>query len=381
MKIRNILIFMLCLFITGCSSKFHTSNSESEAGKLMDHAAMLVDSSAYHQAAQEYALVAERYPSTSYHKLAVWKAGMLNIHPDNPETDYSAALYWLQIYLGLPLSPDEKEAATVYVSMIEQIDTVQSELEIEKAKLFEITQKQSSDNEAVSQRLKELEAELSKAKELEAELQTARDELEKMKAVDVRMHQSKIGQIDDKPVKSIQKAPKLKNEQNVTKEPDRQKTPPKHPDFYPYMIQVGSYPNKDESMREAMILRDKGDSVCISHVHISGKGDWYRVLVGYYQTPEEAQRAVLELKKREYLNAFVVKRPFAIEVGIFSDDKKLNEMAADLMAKGYSAYRVPDGVYKNKIRLLVGAFRAEEEAETMTKSLQKEGFNPKVVRR
>lgn len=384
MKIRNILIFMLCLFMTGCSSKIHTSNSESEAGKLMDHAAELVNSSAYHQAAQEYAMVAERYPFTSYHKLAAWKAGMLNIHPANPETDYTAALYWLQIYLGLPLSPDENEAATVYVSMIEQIDTVQSELselEVEKAKLIEITQKQSNDNEAASQRLKELEAELANAEELEAELQTVRDELEKMKAVDVRMHQSKIGNIDDKPAKSVQKAPKLSNEQSVAKQPDRQKTLAEHRGYYPYMIQVGSYPNKDESMREAMILRNKGDSACISHAHITGKGDWYRVLVGYYQTPEEAQKAVLELKKREYRNAFVVKRPFAVEVGIFSDDKKLNEMAADLLAKGYSAYRVPDRVYKNKIRLLVSAFRAEEEAETMTKSLQKEGFNPKVVRR
>lgn len=374
MKIRNILIFMLCLFMTGCSSKIHTSNSESEAGKLMNHAAELVSSSAYHQAAQEYAMVAERYPSTSYHKLAVWKAGMLNIHPANPETDYTAALYWLQIYLGLPLSPDEKEAATVYVSMIEQIDTVQSELselEVEKAKLVEITQKQSIDNEAASQRLKELEAELA----------NARDELEKMKAVDVRMHQSKIGLADDKPGKSVKNAPKLKNEQDVAKQPDRQKTLEEHQDYYPYMIQVGSFQNKDESMREAMILRNKGDSACISHAHITGKGDWYRVLVGYYQTPEEAQKAVLELKKREYRNAFVVKRPFAVEVGIFSDDKKLNEMAADLLAKGYSAYRVPDRVYKNKIRLLVGAFRAEEEAKTMTKSLQKEGFNPKVVRR
>lgn len=374
MKIRNVLIFMLCLFMTGCSSKFHASKSESEAGKLMDHAAGLVNSSAYHQAAQEYAMVAERYPSTSYHKLAVWKAGMLNIHPANPETDYTAALYWLQIYLGLPLSPDEKEAATVYVSMIEQIDTVQSEqseLEIEKAKLLEITQKQSIDNEAASQRLKELEEELA----------NARDELEKMKAVDVRMHQNKIGHIDDKPAKSVQKAPKLKNEQNVTKQPDRQKALAEHQDYYPYMIQVGSFPNEDESMREAMILRNKGDSACISHAHITGKGDWYRVLVGYYQTPEEAQKAVLELKKREYRNAFVVKRPFAVEVGIFSDNKKLNEMAADLLAKGYSAYSVPDGLYKNKIRVLVGAFRAEEEAEAMIKSLQEEGFKPKVVRR
>jgi len=375
---------MLCLFMTGCSSTFHTSNPELEAGKLMDHAAGFEDSSAYHQAAQEYAMVAEQYPSTSYHKLAVWKAGMLNIHPDNPKTDYSAARYWFQIYLGLPLSPAEKEAVTMYVSMLEKIDTVQSELSelaVEKSKLLEITNKQASDKEAAFQRLKELEAELANAEELETELQTARDELEKMKAVDVRMHQSKIGNIDDKPAKSVQKAPKLNNEQSVPKQPDRQKILAEHRGYYPYMIQVGSFPKKDESLREAMILKNKGASVCISHVHITGKGDWHRVLVGYYQTPEEAQKAVLELKKQEYPNAFVVKRPFAVEVGTFSDDNSLNEMETELLEKGYCAYRVPHGVHKNKIRVLVGAFRVEEEAEAITKILQEQGFKPKVVRR
>lgn len=372
MKIRILLIFMLCLFMIACSSKFHSLNSESEAQTRMDHAAELVASAAYQQAAQEYAMVAERYPSTSYYKLAVWKAGLLNIHPANPETNYSAALYWLQIYLGLPLSPDEKEVATVYVSVIEHINEIQSELselEIEKSELLEVTRKQSSENEAALQRQKDLEKELA----------SARDELTKMKAVDVRMHQSRVGHIDDKPIKSVQKASKPKNEENAPKQPIQQNTLQKHQDFYPYMIQVGSFPNEDESLREAMILRNKGDPVCISRAHIAGKGDWYRVLVGFYQTPEEAQEAVLELKKREYRSAFVVKRPFAVEVGIFSGDKELSKMEADLLAKGYSAYSVPSSVYKN--RLLVGAFRTEKEAETVSKSLQKDGFKPRVVRR
>ena len=85
----------------------------------MDRAAALEDSSEYHQAAQEYSIVAERYPSTSYYKTAVWKAALLSIHPANSEIDYSAALYWLQVYLGLPLSPEEKDSAALYVAMIE----------------------------------------------------------------------------------------------------------------------------------------------------------------------------------------------------------------------------------------------------------------------
>jgi cell division septation protein DedD len=155
----------------------------------------------------------------------------------------------------------------------------------------------------------------------------------------------------------------------------------KDQEFYPYMIQVSSYKNKEDSEREAMILRDKGDAVCISHVRIAGKGDWYRVLVGFYRTPEEAKQAVLELKMREYDHAFVVRPSFTVELGIFSDNEKLKKHEAELVAKGYSAYGLPNEKARNEIRLLVGAFWTEKEAQTVTKELLKEGFTPKVVRR
>ena len=114
---------------------------------------------------------------------------------------------------------------------------------------------------------------------------------------------------------------------------------------------------------------------------IAGKGDWYRVLVGFYRTSQEAQKAALELKKREYHHAFVVKRPFTVEIGIFSDDEKLKKLRAHLITKGYSAYSLPNRATKSKVRLLVGAFWTQKEAETVTKDLQKEGFEPKVVQR
>ncbi|MBW2490006.1 MAG: SPOR domain-containing protein, partial [Deltaproteobacteria bacterium] len=65
----------------------------------------------------------------------------------------------------------------------------------------------------------------------------------------------------------------------------------------------------------------------------------------------------------------------------FSDDEKLKKLKAHLISKGYSAYSLPSHATKNKVRLLVGAFWAEKEAEDVIKDLQKEGFKPKVVRR
>jgi cell division septation protein DedD len=374
MKIRNIIIIILCLLMTSCVSRIKVLESESKAQDYMDHAATLENEGAYHQAAQEYAMVAEHYPSTSYHKLAVWKAALLNIHPANPKINYAAALNWLQVYLKLPLSRSEKETATLYVSMVERINDLQAErssMVEEKNRLLEITQKQSMD----------IESDTERRKELEAELAHAWDELQKLKAVDVKMHRSKVDKNLGKPTPSVQKAPITKSDNAQTILQTRQHAPAKDQEFYPYMVQVSSYKNKEDSMREAMILRDKGDAVCISHARIAGKGDWYRVLVGFYRTSEEAQKAVLELKKREYRHAFVVRPPFTVELGFFSGDETLNKLKADLISKGYSAYSLPNRATKNKIRLLVGAFWTEKEAETVIKDLQKEGFKPKVVRR
>jgi outer membrane protein assembly factor BamD (BamD/ComL family) len=213
MKIQNVIMVILCLFMTGCLSKFRVINSELKARNLMNHAAALVDSSAYHQAAKEYAMVAERYPSSSYYKLAVWKAALLNIHPANPKINYSTALHWIQVYLGLPLSPEEKETATVYGAMIERINDVQSELSalgIKKGKLISVTRKQSENIKAVTQQLKKVEAELA----------STQDELKKIKAVDVRMHLNKRNRIDRKSNGSVQKTSKPKNDKNLTKLPE-----------------------------------------------------------------------------------------------------------------------------------------------------------------
>jgi len=374
MKIRNIIIIILCLLLTSCLSRVQVLESELKAQDYMDRAATLENEGAYHQAAQEYAMVAEHYPSTSYHKLAVWKAALLNIHPANPKINYAAALSWLQVYLKLPLSTAEKETATLYVSMVERINDLQAKLSSmveEKDRLLKITQKQSMN----------IESDTERRKELEAELAHAWDELQKMKAVDVKMHRSKVDKNLGKPTQSVQKAPITKSDNAQTTLQTRQHAPAKDQEFHPYMVQVSSYKSKEDAMREAMILRDKGDSVCISHARIAEKGDWYRVLVGFYRTFEEAQKAVLELKEREYRQAFVVRPPFTVELGFFSGDEKLNKLKADLIAKGYSAYSLPNRATKNKIRLLVGAFWTEKEAETVIKDLQKEGFKPKVVRR
>jgi cell division septation protein DedD len=373
MEGRNVIVIILCFFLAGCVSQSRSLKLESQARSHMERAAALEDSSAYHQAAQEYAIVAERYPSTSYYKGAVWKVALLNIHPANSKIDTSAARFWLNVYLGLPLTPEEKENATLYVAMLERINGLQAELSsyvAEKDKLLAVTRKQSSDIVTGTQRLGELEAELAKA----------RDELKKLKEVDVRMQRSRDKTNSITSLELAQKVSELNNDQDNTQQLSRHNALI-HQDFYPYTIQVSSRKNKEASIREAMKIRNKGDSGFVSHAYISGKGDWYRVFIGFYRTVEEAQQAAFELKKQEYVHAFVVKMPYAIQIGISSKNEELKKLEADLRSKGYLAYSVLDRLYNNKIRLLVGAFRTEKEAEILAKELEKEGFKPKVVQR
>jgi hypothetical protein len=346
----------------------------------MDRAAALENSSSYHEAVQEYVIVAERYASTIYYKSAVWKAAVLNIHPANSKIDTSAACFWLNVYLGLPLSLEEKQNATLYVAMIERMNGLQvqlSSLASERDKLLDVTRKQSGDIVTGAQRIEELENELAQDR---TELAQVRDELEKLKEVDVRMQLGREKINESNSPELYQKTSELNTEENSTRQLSRDDALIQQ-DFYPYTIQVSSRENKDAAIREAMKSRNKGGSGFVSHAYIPEKGDWYRVFIGFYRTYEEAQQAAFELKKQGYAHAFVVNMPFAVEIGISFKDEELKILEADLRSKGYLAYSVLDRSYNNKIRLLFGAFRTEKEAEILAKELEKEGFRSKVVRR
>jgi cell division septation protein DedD len=373
MENRNLIVIILCFFLADCATQFRETKLDSQARSHMERAAALEDSSAYHQAAREYAIVAGRYSSTGYYKGAVRKAALLNIHPANSKMDTSAARFWLDVYLGLQLTPEEKENATLYISMIERINGLQSQLSSlvsEKDNLLDVTRKQSGDIVTGTQRVGELEAELAKV----------RDELRKMKEVDVRMQRSRDKTKSITSLELAQKASGLNNDQDNTQGSSKNDALIPQ-DFYPYTIQVSSRKNKDASVREVMKIRNKGNSGFVSHAHIPEKGDWYRVFIGFYRSFEEAQQATSELKKQEYAHAFVVHMPFAIQIGVSFKDEELKILEADLRSKGYLAYSVPDRLDNNKIRLLVGAFQTEEEAKILSNVLEKEGFKSIVVRR
>ena len=130
-----------------------------------------------------------------------------------------------------------------------------------------------------------------------------------------------------------------------------------------------------------MKLRQEGIPAFVCPAQIPGKGDYYRVFIGFYRTLAETRKAASKLKGQRDLYPLEAKMPYAIQVGTFDSDQELKKLEADLRSKAYLAYSIPGTPDSNKSRLLIGAFRTEKEAARLTKKLQQEGFKAEVVRR
>lgn len=153
------------------------------------------------------------------------------------------------------------------------------------------------------------------------------------------------------------------------------------PGLYPYTIHVCSFRNKNVSNRIAMKLRKKGIPAFTCRTQIPGKGNFYRIFIGFFRTLQETRKAALELKGQKALYPLEAKMPYAITLGTFDSDQELRKLEANLQSRAYLAYTIPDKPDTSRTRLLIGAFRTEKDTVELTKALQKEGFTPRVVSR
>ncbi len=155
----------------------------------------------------------------------------------------------------------------------------------------------------------------------------------------------------------------------------------KNKGVYPYTILACSFKDIKEANAFAEKLRTDGKPAFTCPVHIPGKGDWYRVFSGSFQTIEETRKVSSELRGTHDINPLEAKMPYAIQVGVFNSNTALKQQEADLQSKDYLAYSLPDAKDHSMSRLLIGAYRTEKDASRLTQKLQKNGFNPEIVRR
>lgn len=160
------------------------NDAEVQAQRHMAIADTLERASALKKATDEYLLVAERFPSTSVYAIAVRKVGLLLGSPANLAANDSASLFWLNKYLTLTESPEEKQFVGMYIGMVDRMSALRDSLERQAAaidSLSAITRKQASETATRTRRLQELEA----------ELQQVSTELRKLKEIDVRISKSR----------------------------------------------------------------------------------------------------------------------------------------------------------------------------------------------
>ncbi len=145
--------------------------------------------------------------------------------------------------------------------------------------------------------------------------------------------------------------------------------------WYPYTIQIGSYPTKAQAYSVVNAINVKGDNAFYALAHIAGKGDWYRVFVSYYASEAEAYAMAEQLKQGSTGQANIVKRPYTLQIGRFlKTDQALVSKKRFLKAKGYIGYIVADKYEPDKIRLLMGAYKTRSEAARRVKELGREGI-------
>jgi cell division protein FtsN len=75
-----------------------------------------------------------------------------------------------------------------------------------------------------------------------------------------------------------------------------------------YTLQVGSYPSLRDAEPELLKLNENGLRAEVREVELTGKGKWFRLFVGQFDTVKDAEKAGKNFKKERRIAEFVVVR-------------------------------------------------------------------------
>jgi len=175
----------LMIWISACGSSSTVEISDEDRAEYhMRIADSLEAASALREAALEYKLVAELYPTTSHYPEAVRNTALLYSNPANPSGDDSLSLRLFQTYLTLPIPREERVKAEIYVTMLLHINDLRKEMNRRAASIDSLqsfTRKQST----------EIAGKTKKIQDLEADLKKTALELQSLREVDVRISKRK----------------------------------------------------------------------------------------------------------------------------------------------------------------------------------------------
>jgi cell division septation protein DedD len=145
---------------------------------------------------------------------------------------------------------------------------------------------------------------------------------------------------------------------------------------YPYSVLVGSFRNQftaDSTMEGCL---KKGYTTYQVKKELKGRGTWFRVLVGYFESLEEARDFILS----EHLeDAVPVKTRYANLLGTFPSRESARKEIQKLSGLRHTPYLIESE--SRKCRLYIGAFESRKEAEAQASILASSGISCTPIRR
>lgn len=175
---------VLAFLLAGCVVRNTQTDTGRRVQQHMDTADSLEVSGKWSEALLEYKLLVELYPQSEYHAMAVRNIALLYTTPLNPSMDDSLARQWWHQYLLLDITPMDRITADTYLTLLDRI-----------ANLKTAVSRQENGTDSLRAKLKQQSSELGarnkRIGELESELNQTKEELRKIREVDVLINKRK----------------------------------------------------------------------------------------------------------------------------------------------------------------------------------------------
>jgi hypothetical protein len=150
----------------------------------------------------------------------------------------------------------------------------------------------------------------------------------------------------------------------------------------PFVIHVSSHSNKFSTLSLTNRLRKQGFDAYWVPVRMSADTFIYRVYVGRFSDLQQTDRFVQILRKNSFSShATAIPYPFALQVGEANSLKESRILLEYLRKFGFSglllvSFNEPIGA---NLRVIVGAFKNEDNAKWILKKLKQFGFAAKLI--
>lgn len=143
---------------------------------------------------------------------------------------------------------------------------------------------------------------------------------------------------------------------------------------YPYAYQVKSYQQKEDAFQLGVELTTQGHTAFIGRGTMGSTGVWYRVYIGCYASPEEAEKHRADIAREGFPEAFLTPIGYAIAVMPDASDPAGEQLENRLIGSGFLPYRLPQGSETASATILVGGFRHADDATQVLAALAQSGF-------